>query len=474
MRHVPSKNCGNGLVLTLLCLGPLGVEGAAASSESLPNIVYILVDDMGQGDLSICGQRNFSTPNLDRMAREGMVFSNHYTGSPVSGPSRACLMTGKHTGHVSVKGNYPPPQSIRDDEQTLAHVLKDAGYVTAAIGKWGIGNPLPADDPQRKGFDYFFGYIDMWHAHNCYPEFLYRNGRRVEIKGNRLRRNPDGSNPWSDMPEGTGVADSSFRAVYAPDLFLAEALSFLSDSLQRQAPFFLYYALNLPHANNEAAPYGCEVPSTAEFDDRDWPLVEKGYASMMRIVDHHVGAIIHCIDSLFPDNTIILFASDNGPHQEGGHSMEFFDSNSYYRGMKRDVYDGGIKTPFFVRWKGVIPPGSRNNQLTAFWDILPTFAEIVGEPVTQTDGVSLLPVFREGYCTRLENRKLYFQFNEQGGKRAVVTDRWKYIELHTGDERLLSRELYAIDSDSTEQVNVYNRDSASIFPLKRFMEDAIE
>lgn len=232
---------------------------------------------MGFGDLSLCGQKSFETPNIDKLAADGMFFTNHYTGTTVSGPSRACLMTGKHTGHTSVRGNQPGPQTLHDDEATLASVLKDAGYTTAVIGKWGIGHPIPMDDPQKKGFDLSYGYLNMWHAHNCYPEFLYRNGVKEELPGNKLQLDANGNNPWAHMPEGTGVARQNRRALYAPDLFREEALKFMEAN--RQTPFFLYYSLNLPHANNEAAPLGCETPGfDADIAAKDWPEVEKGFA----------------------------------------------------------------------------------------------------------------------------------------------------------------------------------------------------
>ena len=433
--------------VTLLASG-CGVK----TEESKPNIIYFLVDDMGVGDLSLYGQKAFSTPNIDKLAQQGMTFSDHYCGSTVSGPSRAALMTGKHTGHGSVRGNQPNPQLIGDDEPTIASVLKDAGYATACIGKWGIGHPVPLDDPQKKGFDFSYGYLNMWHAHNCFPEFLYRNGVKEYLEGNKLLLNPDGSNPMANMPEGTGVAHPDHRVQYAPFLFQQEAISFIKDN--KEKPFFLYYALNLPHANNEASPNGCEVPSYARFADQSWPDTEKGFAQMMQIIDEQMGALVATLEELgIVENTIIMFASDNGAHQEGGHKVDFFDSNGITRGAKRAMYDGGIRTPFIVRWDKTIAPSSSSSHLSAFWDILPTFCELVGQPIPEsTDGISLQPTLKGKVEKQQKHPYLYFEFYEEGGKQAVVTEEWKYIKYNLRRENgaEVYSELYDRDVDSAE------------------------
>ncbi len=464
--------------ILMLCGGASAlVAGACSGGEpevQSPNIIYFLVDDMGIGDLSMYGQANFSTPNIDRMAREGMTFDSHYTGSTVSGPSRACLMTGRHTGRNTVRGNQPMPQVLGDDEATLATVLKSAGYTTACIGKWGIGHPVPLDDPQKKGFDLSYGYLNMWHAHNCFPEFLYRNGQKEYLDGNRLALNSDGSNPWVDMPEGTGIARLDARAQYAPDLFENEALKFIEQN--QENPFFIYYALNLPHANNEAAPNGCEVPNYGEFSDKDWPDVEKGFAQMMRIVDNQVGSILNKLDQLgLSQNTIVMFASDNGAHQEGGHLVEYFNSNSVLRGRKRDMYDGGIHTPFIVRWSGVVTPGSSTDHLSAFWDILPTFCDLVSQPTPDgLDGISMLPTLLGDKSTKQKKHDyLYFEFYEEGGKQAVVTEQWKYVKLNLrGEEGAeVVTELYDLTTDIEEKRNVVDKNPDVVALMEQYLAE---
>ena len=467
--------CG-AMILAAASLAGCTERQKNSSDEDRPNIIYFLVDDMGMGDLSLLGQENFTTPNIDKLAADGMLFTNHYCGSTVSGPSRACLLTGKHTGHASVRGNQPGPQVIGDGEATLANQLKKAGYKTALIGKWGIGHPIPLDDPQRKGFDYSYGYLNMWHAHNCFPEFLYRNGVKETLTGNELGLADDGSNPWEHMPEGTGVARGDSRLLYAPDLFEQDALKFISDN--KDDPFFIYYALNLPHANNEAAPNGCEVPYLEDdIASTDWPEVEKGFAQMMKIIDSQIGKIVgHLEKEGLTDNTIIMFASDNGPHQEGGHKVTFFDSNGELRGKKRDLWDGGIRTPFIVKWPGVVKAGSVSDHICAFWDILPTFCEIADVEIPEEiDGISLLPTLTGNTDKQNKHKYLYFEFYEEGGKQAVVADDWKYLKLNVR-QGLGSPEsksyLYRLSDDVSEQTDLSDSHPEVVEFMERFITEA--
>lgn len=450
------------MLTAITCLAGLtACSNKQEVKDSKPNIIYFLVDDMGFGDLSLCGQKSFKTPNIDKLAADGMFFTNHYTGTTVSGPSRACLMTGKHTGHTSVRGNQPGPQILNDNEATLASVLKEAGYATAVIGKWGIGHPIPLDDPQKKGFDFSYGYLNMWHAHNCFPEFLYRNGVKEVLSGNKLQLDNEGKNPWANMAEGTGVAREDTRETYAPELFKQEALKFIADNTKN--PFFLYYSLNLPHANNEAAPSGCETPGfDADIAATDWPEVEKGFAQMMRIIDNQVGEIVIKLEELgLAENTVFMFASDNGPHQEGGHKMEYFDSNSSLRGMKRDMYEGGVRTPFIVKWPNKVQPGTRSDLLSAFWDILPTFCDMAGTNVPEgLDGLSLMPTLVGNEQNQQLHKYLYFEFYEEGGKQAVVADNWKYVKLNVRQgkgAKPIQTELYNLNDDRIECVDVANK-----------------
>lgn len=433
-----------------------------------PNVLLILVDDMGIGDICCFGQKAFKTPNIDKLASEGIVFTNFYTGSTVSAPSRASLMTGKTTGHCSVRGNMPA-QLLGDNEMTLAKVMKEAGYATGAIGKWGIGHPPPIDDPKRKGFDYFYGYVNMLHAHNCFPEFLYKNGEKVFLK-NKLKL-LDGKNPWADLPEGTGV--SEVKIDYAPLLFDDEAINFIEKN--KNDNFFLYLAYNLPHANNEAKPNGLEVPSYGEFADRNWPDSEKGFASMMRILDNSVGKMMQKLRELGIDKkTMIIFCSDNGPHQEGGHLVSYFDSNGKYRGMKRDLYDGGVRTPFIIHWPGVVKAGTTSDYVGAFWDILPTFCDLVGvKKPKETDGISILPTILGNKKEQKNHEYLYWEFFEQGGKQALLKDNWKAIKLNVRDKSKPEIfELYNLDIDFDEKHDVSKEQPALVSEFNELFKKA--
>ncbi|WP_321996670.1 arylsulfatase [Draconibacterium orientale] len=440
-----------GIMLFSMACTPTKKEQEKKVPES-PNVILVLVDDMGYGDLSFYGQKTLSTPIIDKMATEGMHFTNMYTGSTVCAPSRASLMTGKHTGHTNVRGNLPA-QLLSDDELTIAKVFKNAGYATGGIGKWGIGHPPPYDDPQKKGFDYFYGYINMWHAHNFYPEFLIENGEKVPLKNKTTL--VDGKNPWADMPEGTGVA--AVREEYVHNLFDKKAIDFIEKNKDNK--FFLYMAYNVPHANNEGGPFagdGMEVPDYYEFAEKDWPQPEKGFASMIRNIDNSVGMLLDKVKELgLDDNTMVIFCSDNGPHQEGRHIMEFFNSNRELRGMKRDFYDGGVKTPFIVRWPGVIKEGTSSDQVFAFWDFLPTFTDLVDvEKPKETDGISFLPTLL-GQEQNKEHDYLYWEFFELGGKQAILKDNWKAVKLNVrGPKEKVIFELYNLESDPEETNNV--------------------
>ena len=442
----------------------------ATAGKQLPNIIYVLVDDMGYGDLSSYGQQTLSTPNIDQLASEGIKLTNHYTGSTVCAPSRATLLTGLHTGHVSVRGNQPD-QLLRDEDITTAEKLKEAGYYTGIIGKWGIGHPPPPNDPQRNGFDYSYGYINMWHAHNFYPEFLYRNGEKEIIEGNKLKRDENGKRMWAaESPEGAGVAE--IKAQHTHEFFETDALKFIDN--HKDAPFFLLFALNMPHANNEHPGNGMEVPDWGEFKDRDWPDAEKGFASMIKMIDETVGKLNDKLKSMNLDkHTLLIFSSDNGPHQEGFHQMEFFNSNRELRGMKRDFYDGGIKTPFIAKWPGHIIPGTTSDHISAFWDFMPTICEIVGAaPPDNTDGISMLPVLTGKSDKQGKHKYLYWEFYELGGRQAVLKGNFKAIKLNVRTGEPDPIQLFDLSVDPEEKNNVAGKHPDLVKEMAGYMEEA--
>lgn len=456
------------LPLPLLFFSSAGRSAQVGNSENTkPNIIYILADDLGFGDLSCYGQPVLLTPNIDKLAAEGIRFTRHYAGSTVCSPSRASWLTGKHTGHTSVRGNFPD-QMVGDHENTIAKILKKSGYTTGIIGKWGVGHPLPTDDPAKKGFDFSYGYINMYHAHNHYPEFLYRDGVKEKIQGNKLARNSDGTNPWSKMPEGTGV--SSERNSYATDLFEKEAIQFIQQN--KDIPFFLFLSLNIPHANNENVRNGMETPTYYEFGSKEWPEPEKGMAAMIRKLDETVGSIMKTLHEAGIDkNSIVLFCSDNGPHSEGRHSSGFFKSSGVFKGQKRDLYQGGIRVPFIVRWPGNVQSGSVTDHISAFWDVLPTFCEIAGVPIpTDTDGISFLPTL---LCNRAEQKNhpyLYWEFHEGKGKQAVMADDCTLIKNNAKETPVY--ELYNIGSDISETKNLLEQYPEITSRLKSYIKQA--
>jgi len=432
-------------ILAITISRALFATSATAEPSGRPNIVYIMVDDLGYGDLGCYGQQRIKTPSLDRMADEGLRFTDHYSGSTVCAPSRCVLMTGLHTGHSLVRGNrevrpmgqWPLPEGT----VTVARLLQDAGYATALIGKWGLGGPESTGAPNNQGFDYFFGYLCQRHAHNFYPEFLFRNAERVPLVGNRMAK------PRED---GAGMAVE--RAVYSHDLCANEALQFVERNKDR--PFFLYLALTIPHANNEAGNRGMEVPSLGDYADLDWPEPQKGHAAMISRMDADVGRLLAKLQDLeLHEKTLVLFTSDNGPHREGGNDPNFNDSNGPLRGIKRDLYEGGIRVPLIARWPGKIAPGSQTDHVSAFWDFLPTACELARvKPPEKIDGVSYLPTLLGRADRQRQHKYLYWEYSNL---RAVRMGNFKAIRRppsrNVPDGKV---ELYNLQDDLGEMKDI--------------------
>ena len=434
-----------------------------------PNIVYILADDLGFGDLGCYGQKKLTTPHIDLLAAEGIKMTRHYAGSTVCAPSRCVLMTGLHTGHCTVRGNGRAV--LKDADFTAAEFLKKHGYTTGCFGKWGIGNPPPLDDPNRQGFDEFFGYVNMFHAHNFYPEFLVQNGKKLKLRNvvkqkfAKFRGDP--------ARDGAGVAREKLD--YAPDLIADEALKFIDDNHEK--PFFLYFALNIPHANNEGGgdedrARGMEVPEFGEFANQDWPAPEKGFATMIRRIDDYTGRVMaklkqHGLDK----NTLVIFSSDNGPHQEGRHQMEFFDSNGTLRGMKRDLYEGGVRVPMIARWPGMIPPGTSSDHLSGFHDFLPTLSDLLGGEVLETDGISMMPAMT-GIGSQARHKYLYWEFAEQGGKIGVTDGKWKAVRLNTLKKQDAPMQLFDLEADPAEEKDVAKQHPEIVKKMEQRMKAA--
>jgi len=445
-----------------ICLAAVSaiVVSPAASAEASkkPNLIYIMADDLGYGDLGCYGQKRIKTPSIDKMAAEGIRFTDHYAGSTVCAPSRCVLMTGLHTGHCQVRNNRevkPMGQMpLMADTVTVARLLKQAGYATGLVGKWGLGGPGSTGVPNRQGFDYFYGYLCQRHAHNYYPEFLFRNTDRIPLAGNKVAK------PRED---GAGMAVE--RGQYAHDLCADEAIKFVERNKQR--PFFLYFSPTIPHANNEAGGKGMEVPSLGDYAELDWPEPQKGHAAMISRLDADVGRLLGKLKELGLDGkTLVFFTSDNGPHREGGANPNFNDSNGPLRGIKRDLYDGGIRVPMIARWPGKIRPGTQSDHISAFWDFLPTACELAGvQPPEDIDGISYLPTLLGEETRQKKHEYLYWEY---GGTRAVRMGKWKAVGQPTGS-RL---QLFDLESDLGESQNIAADNPQVANRMRKIMEAA--
>ncbi|HZK08716.1 MAG TPA: arylsulfatase [Bacteroidales bacterium] len=436
-------------MLLSACTGQKRTNETEAARK--PNIIYIMADDLGYGDLSITGQQKFKTPNIDKLAQEGILFTQHYSGSPVCSPSRSSLMTGTHSGHTFIRGNrevYPEGQyPLESAAVTVAELLKNEGYVTSAFGKWGLGNPGSEGDPNNQGFDEFYGYNCQRLAHNYFPYHLWHNQTKVMLEGNQQK----------------------LTNTYAPAIIHEQALAFIETN--KDISFFLYYPSIIPHAELVApektmqkfrAQFTPETPYKGIDDGESYKnggyasqaAPHAAFAAMISLLDDQVGEIRQKLEELgIADNTLLIFTSDNGPHAEGGADPDFFDSNANFRGMKRDLYEGGIRVPMIAWWPKKIKPGSTSEHISAFWDFLPTACELAQITSPENiDGISYLPELLGNEQKAHDN--LYWEFHEEGGKQAVRMGDWKAIRLNMSNNPDAPIELYNLANDAAEQNNV--------------------
>jgi arylsulfatase A-like enzyme len=427
-------------------LGEERLSKPSNTDTSPLNIILINADDLGYGDLGCYGQKVVATPNLDRMAREGMRFTQFYAGSTVCAPSRSVLMTGLHTGHTPVRGNgSKQQQTLPDSSLTIAEICRDSNYRTALIGKWGLGEEDTEGHPLRQGFDFFYGYLNQVHAHNHYPEFLWRNTTREKLP-NVVKKPPK-------QPESLGGMAIEKR-VFANQRFVEESVEFLKQN--KDDPFFLYLALALPHANNEARAMsgnGSESPNISRFKDKPWNEPSRGFAAMISDLDESVGTVLETLRTLGVANrTLVLFTSDNGPHQEAGHDLSLFQSSGNLRGTKRALYEGGIRVPLIAWLPGSIQEGQVSAHIGYQADILPTIADSIGAKIPENlDGLSLWPTLNSHPENQREHKYLYWEFYEQGSRQAVRFGAWKAIR-----EPMLTGpiQLYHLTEDESERVDV--------------------
>jgi arylsulfatase A len=417
------------LVVAGFCLVGTYPSHSFGAQTRKPNIIFILADDLGYGDLGCYGQKRIKTPNIDELAQRGTRFTQFYAGSTVCAPSRCALMTGKHAGHGRIRGNGGRGEGgiLQADDVTVPKILKQAGYRTAIIGKWGLGNQNTPGVPNRQGFDYSFGYLGHVHAHEYWTDHLFRNGERVEI------------------PPKT----------YSHDLFAEEALDFVRR--EHDKPFFLYLAFTIPHAK-------FNPPTDAPYSNEDWSPQDKNLAAMMTRMDNDIGKLMSLLKELNLENdTIVFFTSDNGPREQG---TKLFQSAGPLRGIKRDLYEGGIREPMIVHWPGKVKAGATSAQVWTFWDVLPTLAEIAGvKSPEEIDGISMLSALlgqnqsREGF--------LYWEFHERGFDQAVRTGDWKAVRH--GKDPL---ELFDLSTDPGESRNIARQNPNVVAKIEEYLETA--
>ncbi len=436
-------------VLAAACCGLAVAAGAAVEK---PNIIYILADDLGYGDLSCLGQEHFQTPNIDALKAKGMFFTQHYSGSTVCAPSRSALMTGQHTGHTFVRGNkeiMPEGQHpIPADVTLIPEMLKEAGYVSGAFGKWGLGFPGSEGEPLKKGFDVFYGYNCQRLGHHYYPFHLWDNDQKVILEGN------------------AGTA----KGTYGPTLIHERTIKFIEDN--KDKPFFAYVASIIPHAEL-AAPEKYMKMFSGKFEEpkpfkgldagpelrlgryQSAPEPRAAFAAMITLLDDQVGEIVAKVEELgIADKTLIIFTSDNGAHQEGGADPKFFNSNGPFRGHKRDLFDGGVHVPMIACWPGKIAAGSESDHISAFWDMVPTFNELAGVSVPEdSDGISMVPALL-GKGDQPKHKYLYWEFHERGGRIAVRMGKWKGVRYNVLKDPNAPMKLFDVTVDPGEQKNV--------------------
>ncbi|PIB39342.1 arylsulfatase [Maribacter sp. 4G9] len=472
------------LLCTLLILGCKEEQTTKAPKPQKPNIIYILADDLGYGELGVYGQEKIETPNIDALAQSGMLFTQHYTSAPVCAPARYMLLTGKHSGHAYIRGNdewgdrgdvwnykamakdstLEGQRPIPSNTVLLPQKLKEQGYTTGMVGKWGLGAPHTESIPTKMGFDFFYGYNCQRQAHTYYPLHLYHNENRVHLQNDTIA-------PSTTFPEGTDPNDPASYADYtlndyAPDLMFGQMINFISE--QQKDPFFFYWATPIPH-NAIQAPqrwvdyykekFGPEEPYLGDKGYFPHQNPHAGYAAMISYLDENVGKLVeHLKKKGLYENTLIVFSSDNGVTFTGGTDGEFFNSSGPFgeeRGKgKGFVYEGGIRVPMIASWPGHIAPGSKTDHISAQYDVMATLSDLIGyEKPSDMDGISFLPTLlqEEG---QEQHEFLFWEFPEYGGQVAIRMGDWKLVRQHLKDAESPTLELYNLGADAAETENV--------------------
>lgn len=469
------------------------------SAQQKPNIIYILADDLGYADLGCYGQQKIETPNIDRLANDGMRFTQHYSGSPVSAPSRGVLLTGKHSGHSYIRGNdemgdrgnvwsheamladstLEGQRPLRSGTVTIPNILKKAGYTTAMVGKWGLGYPGSEGTPNKMGFDFFYGYNCQRQAHTYYPPFLYRNENREYLQNKLLP-------PHTMLDKGADPMlyssyDKYTQQDFAPDLMLNEILSFVNDN--KENPFLLMWTTPVPHVPLQAPQkwidyylekFGDEKPYLGESGYFPTRYPHATYAAMISYLDEQVGELISHLKELgIYDNTLIIFTSDNGPSFNGGADSPWFDSANPFKSEfgwgKTSLREGGIRVPMIATWHGKIKAKSTSNHISAFWDVMPTLADIAKIKHVESDGISFLPTLLNK--KQKEHKYLYWEYPENDGSKAIRMGKWKGLikNIKKGNSTM---ELYDLELDPREQIDLSKDNPRIVKELYKKMNEA--
>lgn len=450
------------LFYILFCL----LSGDELKAQQKPNIIFIFADDLGYGDIGCYGQQKIETPNIDKLAQQGIKFTQFYSGSTVCAPARSSFLTGLHTGHTQVRGNksFPPEGQtpLPDSVVTFVNLLQQNGYATAAFGKWGLGFITNSGDPNKKGFDKFYGYNCQSLAHDYFPPYLWGNHEKVDLSVNK-------------------TSDS----IYSASLIHSKAIEYIKQTGNK--PFFLYLPYTLPHGDvigphdelynyyvkkfNEQPGTGNDL-KTRPHNISPEPQQHAQFAAMVARLDKYVGEVAAAVkEKGIADNTLIIFTSDNGPHKENGGDPEFFNSNGDYKGIKRDLYEGGIRVPFIAYWPGKIKP-SVINQPAALWDMYSTFLQLAGVQFkNKIDGVSLVPTLLNN-AKQKQHKYFYWEFHENEGRQAVRWGNWKGVRFAVNKNSNAPIELYNLKNDPQELNNVALQNPAVVKKIEGFMMKA--
>ena len=476
------KTVGIGTAAFALPFGGLGCN----KKQLRPNIIYILADDLGYGELGCYGQEKIKTPNIDALAAKGMRFTQHYSGSPVCAPSRCVLLTGKHTGHAYIRDNDEMPERgdvwhdpalegnrpLLPDTTTIGTILQNTGYATGAVGKWGLGGPANSGEPNQQGFDFWLGYLCQRMAHNYYPTHLWKNRNKYPLEGNEYLF------PHKKFPEDKDPLDRNAYHIYrgqtySMDVMAEEARDFIRRN--QKNPFFLYLPFPVPHAaiqvpDDSLKEYEGAFPETPYLGDQGYlphPTPRAGYAAMITRMDREIGRILGLLDELgLAENTLVMFSSDNGPTFNGGTDSEFFASAGPLRGLKTMLYEGGIRVPMIARWPGKIRPGSVTDHVSAFWDVLPTITDLLGsDNPPDVDGLSFLPTLLGKNEKQKNHDYLYWEYK---GKQAVRMGDWKAYNPGPGKRM----ELYNLSEDIGEQADVASENPEIVAKIAEILQNA--